>query len=51
MKTIELTQAEIDVLKEMILMAAWNGNHISKQAFDPTPEQYKVLGRLNLKLD
>lgn len=51
MKFVDLTEAEVAVLKEMIMMAVWNGNHVSKETFDPTPEQYKIIGRLYGKLD
>lgn len=50
MKFLELADSEVELLKEMLLMAVWNGNHISNQEFDSTPEQYKIIKQLFFKI-
>ena len=51
MKFVDLTETEIEVLKEMCHMAVWNANHITQQSYAPeTTAQYKALCTLYNKI-
>ena len=50
MKVVELTEVEVEVLKEMCMMAVWNANHVTAQAFEANSDQYKAVCRLFNKL-
>lgn len=42
---------EEKLLSEMIWTAIYNGNHEGCKAFDPTPEQYKMLCDMANRVD
>ena len=46
-----LTPEEKDLLDRLTLMAIANGNTVSPEAFDPTPEEYKMLHSIRIKLN
>ena len=46
-----LTQSEIELLDRITLFAVYNGNHIEPKAYDPTPEEYKVIFDIRRKLE
>ena len=41
---------ETQLLEELILTAIENGNRVELKAFDPTPDQYKMLFKLRKKI-
>lgn len=45
-----LTQEEKDLLDKITLMAIGNGNSVSPTAYVPTPQEYKTLHTIRIKL-
>ena len=41
---------EAQLLEELILTAIENGKRVELEAFDPTPDQYKMLLKLRKKI-
>lgn len=51
MKMNSLTEKERDLLDRLTLLAIANGNTVNPEVFDPTPEEYKLLHQIRIKLD
>ena len=47
----ELTEAEKDLLDRLTLNAIANGNTVSPEAFDPTPDEYAALHSIRIKMN
>lgn len=47
----ELTREERNLLDRLTLLTIANGNTITPAAYDPTPEEYKMLYSIRIKLD
>jgi len=45
-----LTEKELALLDKLTLQAIANGNTVNPAAFEPTPEEYKTLHQIRLKL-
>jgi len=48
--TPTLTAEERELLDRLTLQAIGNGNTINPQPFDPTPEEYRMLHTIRIKL-
>lgn len=45
-----LTKEELELLDRLTLNAIANGNTVNPTAYDPTPEEYKMLHQIRIKL-
>lgn len=46
-----MTPEEKALLDRLTLQAIANGNTVNPKAFEPTPEEYKLLHSIRIKLD
>lgn len=47
----ELTREERNLLDRLTPLAIANGNTVNPTAYEPTPEEYKLLYSIRIKLD
>ena len=45
-----LNEREKELLDKLTLMAIANGNTVNPKAYEPTPEEYKILHDIRIKL-
>lgn len=48
---MSLSYEEMKLISEMVWTGIYNGNHIEPKAFDPTPEQYRMLCDIANRMD
>lgn len=47
----ELTKKERELLDRLTLRAIANGNTVEPKAFEPTPEEYRLLHTIRIKME
>ena len=45
-----LDKKEVELLDKITLIAIANGNTVSPKVYEPTPEEYKMLHSIRIKL-